>query len=73
MDQKIAIWEGAKAIVQRTDLRALPRLIETLGRSKGTEKRAAAAHALGGLHDPRALPALESTLKNKKNALRFGA
>jgi HEAT repeat protein len=66
MEQKIAIWEAAKSLVRENNLSAIPRLRKILTHSKDTEQRAAAAHALGGLHDQRAVHPLISTLKNRR-------
>ena len=69
---RVEMWEAAKAITDRHESVMVPALLNLLRAGEATERRVAAAWALGFLRSPAALELLIEILRNKSepHALR---
>lgn len=68
---KARVWDQAQSLIQAEDTTAVPRLIRDLRASADCEKRVAAAHTLGFLHDRRAVKPLIQVVRNRKASPRL--
>ncbi len=65
---KVEMWEAAKVIVKRADLKVVPKLLELMETSLEVDRRVAAAWTLGFLRSLAALEPLIRILDNRSEA-----